>query len=359
MPDEFYASGVESALEDLVLEEVAYIPTQKSASIAMGAQMLGRGAMAAGKGLMSAVKAPFQAYGKHVSEPLGRLGQRAETAVGQQAAQRLSPQAAANVQSGIEGMAAKGLRDGAGGAVIGGTLMGGIGAAGAEEGQRLQAFGKGFGQGAAVGALSGGVGGAVGKGVGNLGKMSLTRAARGAQAARGGNMPGVPEATAQAQMGMGFKENVKQVFRPGQGMGRGSAAIAAATPATAFATDMVAGDVAIGALTPKTASTDLDREFHNSGMPIVGAAMGSGAGTIGTIALRRALRNRGLLGNDAFTSDILPAIGATAGSLGGYTTAQKLYPSKREDQLKKLEDIDIDKLMRYYKAKPDQAATSS
>lgn len=85
-----------------------------------------------------------------------------------------------------------------------------------------------------------------------------------------------------------------------------------------------------------------------------GAAVGSGAASIGGGYLSKALESSGKLPKTrlgTLASVALPSLGSVLGGTAGYSTASKMYPNKKPEELEKLEQIDFDKLMRYYKRK--------
>ena len=383
MPDEFYTAGAENALTQIRLVKVGF------------AGVAGRGLLAAGRalwgGARGATTKAMSGYGKHVTQPLQRAGEGAEKWMGQQASKHMSPRAAVTTRKLIKGVPSHTLRQGAGFAAIGGAGGGAMGAASAEPGSRLEGALSGAGKGALSWGLMGATGAGVGAATRNAGRMGVSRIAR---------SQGLPwnSKLINQQMNQGWLKNVKGIAKPGESpLGRAGAAAAAATGTGALGADMYAtlkldeamqGKPSAAPQQPAPAqhySAYQPDYVHVYGRPApmrtvtaavsedqsplqqlkgvtetipkgyLGSAVGGTVAGLGTAAAIHALKAKKIIppsGLPALGAQIAPSIAGSTGGLVGYTVGSRLDPSAQDLQLKKLEDIDLDKLMRYYKKQP-------
>lgn len=126
------------------------------------------------------------------------------------------------------------VTQGVGGAAIGGTMMGGLNALGAEEGHRGEAFMRGAGQGALMGAVGGAVTAPITAGA-RVGRLkALDKALPGVNHPyRAGFMKNTGPAAADAVHAGGWKNDVVQAWKQrGTNMGKAHLIEAVAAPAT-------------------------------------------------------------------------------------------------------------------------------
>jgi hypothetical protein len=172
MSNDDYTDGTETALLELGLTKVAFMGAVRALGSRAAASPLGTALKdnvvgPASHALNKYIGQPAtQAFKKHiapVSDAMGRGITQAGNAVesaGVGGARRLFGESGAQAASTVlKGAPAESIRQGVGGALIGGGFQGSIDAATAEEGQRGDAFLKGMGQGAASGAAFGVLGG--------------------------------------------------------------------------------------------------------------------------------------------------------------------------------------------------------
>lgn len=151
----------------------------------------------------------------------------------------------------VRGVAHKAIRDTAGGALVGGTLSGGLNAAMAEPGERGSAFASGFGSGALSGAGFGAVSG-VGEG--------LLRNAKGMHFKNLAKTTGVPTGQlATKAHRMGWRDSFGKAFKtpdpavPGSGLDQ-SVARAKLVGGLGFLGAQVAPDAAVSAFSDSESS---------------------------------------------------------------------------------------------------------
>lgn len=394
--DEFYTAGAESALTNLRLVKVGFMWGAAARGLASAGKGLLGGARSAASGIASgagkAVSKPMAAYGKHVTQPLQRAGTGAEKWMGQQAGQLLSPKATVATRKLIKGVPAYALRQGVGFGAIGAGVGGATGAMSAEPGSRLQGALSGAGTGALGWGAMGLGGSAAGRLTKNVGRIGLSRTAR---------SQGLPWNAKQVgqQMDQGWLKNVKGIGTGAGPMGRKGSAIAAATGTGALGADVYTSlkiDEALQGKRPPqapgqqapapqypaqapdhayiqqyappryrtvTAAAGLDmspvQQLNEAKQTIPSAYLGSAIGGtvagLGTAAMVHALRTKKMIpatGVGALAAQIAPSIAGSTGGLVGYSMGHNLDPSERDMQLKKLDTIDLNKLMRYYKKQP-------
>jgi len=262
-------------------------------------------------------------------------------------------------------------------AIGGGALFGGIEAATAEEGKRLEALKRGIGTGALLGAGFG-VGSALTKTPGlTLRRKMLERMAAGQK----GIAPTSRRELAEKTLDRGWLRNVKETVTGKGLLGRGASAAAAASgtgqTAVEWGLPMVAFPAAFGGVlygdqpTPKPQKANLQQQMYAGhpypqhyqppktaenilGTPpelIGGVAGGAGANLLARIPLQYMSRKYNIPSSVAGTvlTEAVPAAATVGGFLGGRRQSQRLFPSEEPAEMEKLKQIDFDKLMRYYK----------
>jgi hypothetical protein len=122
----------------------------------------------------------------------------------------------------IRGLPQEMVRQSAGGAIAGGLLEGGLGAAFAEDGEGLSAFAKGLGSGALSGAAFGAVSGGIGKGITNARSEATRR-----MALNQGVAPKNLNKVLKEQNERGFFGSIKDVYTGKGSLGRAGAGLGA------------------------------------------------------------------------------------------------------------------------------------
>lgn len=334
----------------------------------------GRALRAGGEFLAPAGKAIESGVSKGVGGVLGKPGE----------------QVAANLMKGVPARAA---RDAAGFAAFGGALEGGMNAYSAEEGQRGKAFLEGAGSGALHGAAMGGLMGGFGRGMKNLRRGSLEQAAKRSLAASK-QMSLFPKAEAAAlaekQLNRGFFKSIGDTVKNTGpinrttsaqnvlgGLGQFSSewqaplAVLPASMGGGYALTMGVDPSMFSSAPPqapqqypqrpKTAQVQTQpptlQEDYKAPTRLLGTLAGGAATGIPTGVAFDALKAKGLLQgtHGSGISRVGQALGTAAGALGGYYLGQRYLPdaptpSGTDPELEqKLDQIDFDKLMRYYK----------
>jgi hypothetical protein len=303
----------------------------------------------------------------------------------------------------MKGVPMQAARDAASFSALSTGIEGAAGAYGAEEGERLKGFVTGAGHGALTGAAMGATMGAFGKGFRNLRKGSLNQAAN-RQLAKPGQMHLLPKAEAsrmaKQQMDRGFFKSIGDTFsRKGGPINRATSAQNVAGGLGQFGSEWIApslvlpaalgGGLGLGgdesappaqaqaqALPQRPAAMQQPRppvpqpkvaaELETPpSEPLVAPAQkriiatGLGGASVGiptSVALSHALE-RGMLGSGTRGKLLAAGLQTAAtmpGLIGGSVVGQKLFPDVETETEQKLDQIDLDKLMRYYKKPEDQ-----
>ena len=353
--------------------------------------MLGRAGQAIGKGWGATGGRVWNA-GKAFAAPAGAAIEKGAASGAGKVLGEPGKQLAANVVKGVPGQAAKDA------VTFGGfsaALEGGLGAAGAEEGQRGKAFLEGAGHGALSGAAMGGLMGGPGGAFKNVRRSSLQQAAKRNMARPGASGQLFPKQEAarlaDQQLNRGFFGSLKDTAKGGGSIGRAGSAQNAAGGLGQFGAEWIAPAMilpaSLGGGNPFAASEPEAPAPQPTPAkvaalapaappmpavppappeePLIGPAQarlltsvgGSAATGIPTGVGISRLSEKGYLGKGPKSKALaggLQALGAGAGILGGSVVGQKLFPDVETEAEQKLEQIDFDKLMRYYKRPEEQ-----
>lgn len=284
-------------------------------------------------------------------ENVNRFGNKIEGGISRGVGRVLGPQGRSLSNKLLKGTVGESARQAVTGAGIGGLLEGGLGAAFADEGQRGDAFLSGLRSGATSGAAFGALGGMVGQPIRNLRQSALTEAAR---------LRGLSPAVATKSMDQGFFKNLKSLAT-GRGeydapLNRQLAGINALGQAGQFAGEMyLPTKILPTPATPppdemKYASTEEPNAVPAIPPVLLGSVGGSTIGGIATDLLKESPRFPAGYGGKIL-SRAIPAAGALTGA---YLGLQQMPP--KSENLQAVEDVDFDKLLRYYRKRKDSPA---
>lgn len=259
------------------------------------------------------------------------------------AVRRIAPQAGAKLMGSMkplaQGLGGEMKRQALGGALIGGVLEGGMGAAAAEDGQKGRAFAKGLLHGGATGAAMGAA------------TAPITTAGRNLRLSTLGKMG--PVDAAKATYDRGYLGTLKDVATGKGALGRRGAALEAVAAPAQLAAEMALPAAAMGALgvgtppPPEQVRTAADEQEAAGPKfePVYIAPFTSttGAGLVDS-AIDRFAPNmqHGFLRKRA-----LPALGAAALTIPTVKAIRAMNPEPEP-----LEDIDVDALKYYFGKTP-------
>lgn len=378
MSGEFNAFGKEDALETLGLEKHAFAGALFSAGraalapvgrkimqtgagralapatgeIATGARSLGRGLSALPKATNTAIERGVTQGAQGIARGLGASDAAVKT-VGQKAfgAVRGMPKEVAT-QAGF-----------------GGLMMGGLGAATAEEGQRWDAFKSGLGEGALFGGLSGVVGGAVRNMRRGQLRHQASRMAKSKPNSFVHPKTGRPISANQAaemQLNQGMLDTLKGTVSGKGPMGhRGNIADTAGMLGQ-FGAEWYVPGMALTAMgsgespaAPKTASDKTDQEpslLERLPKRYLGSAAGSALGfQAGSIPLGIAREMGHLKGPyGVLARGLIPAATGLAGGFTGYTVGSKY--DQTPPLVQNLQKVDFDQLLKHYNKEDTKTA---
>lgn len=257
------------------------------------------------------------------------------------AARRYAPQAASMLTRGLGGEL---KRQVGAGAALGGLLEGGMTAAGAEEGQKLKAFGRGALHGAAVGGAMGAATAPIATAGKNLRLEGLKRM---------GGHPGAAQATVDRSFFGGLKDLAK-----GTGpMGRRGAAFETLAAPVQTAAEFALPAAAVGALESKMQRQPQPQKQANApedkeGFKFEPVYVAPFTSTAGAGAVDAALDHLKPLPAGTQPSFLrkraLPALGAAALTIPAVKAIRAMYPEPEP-----LEDIDVDALKYYFGKQPN------
>lgn len=403
MHKEYYAAGSEDAYCDVGLEKQAFVGAALSAGRALlpklpalarsGAKALGvragtKAIGAAGRAVGSRAGAAGKAVGaakKQLYSKFAPVGESVERGITRGAERVLGKPGGQVAKKLVKGMPGQVASQAVGGAAGFGLLEGGLGAAMAEKGQGWDEFKRGLGHGALEGAAWGGLTGAMGTPLRNIRRSSLQGLAK----SKGLPLKG-QKALIDKQMHRGFFGSAKDLATGKGPLGRAGSAENMLGGIGQFGTDMIlpmaildsgSAQAPIDATSslPATPSTPYASygypQYPSYGYPqyakqgaapleeptdtnatarVLSTLGGSVAGGLPAGLAVDALASQPWFPKGAKGSLLrraLPAIGATAGALGGHYLGQKYLPAPQPDEEieQKLNQIDFDKLMRYYK----------
>jgi len=269
------------------------------------------------------------------------------------------------------------------GAGFGGVIEGGLAAATAEDGNRLSAFGKGFGSGAMSGAAFGAASGAITGPARNLRKMRLDTLGK-----QQGLKGKLRQKAVNTQMNRGFFGSVKDAWKNEGPLGRKGAISNALAGPGQFGAETIGGAMLVPAALSggggpqppqqpqppqpprppgmqRTASaeeyqddpTALSSFPDNNIKRLLALSGGSAATALPTgIGLDyMAKRNLApMLSHNLVAKRGLPTIAGAIGAAAGATAGRHYFPDEGQptpELVDKLEQLDLDKMMRYYKRK--------
>lgn len=411
MIEEYYDAGGDHAQTDLGLEKAAFVmPALRAAGSAMKAmgpklgpkltQAVGTAgsALNAGKGMAAkayqAGTAPIrQGYGA-VANKLAPVGKAMEEGAAAGVGKVLGKPGADLTKRVVKGTPGKALREATSFGVLGAGIEGGLGAATAEEGQKGKAFLEGAGHGALSGAAMGGLMGGFGGAMKNVRRGSLQQAAM-----RQGMKGGKSLQAANQQLNRGFFKSIGDTAMGGGNLGRkGSAqnvaggmaqvgaewmAPLAVLPAAlggghamtmGFDPEMFSGapqghqppqqqpqayapqnyPAKLGSIISDPLETTMGNEKLKEPARLLttlssGAATGIPTGIAFDSMAKKPWYPKGAKGS--LLSRTGQTLGTAAGLLGGHYLGNEVFPRQETDSEveQKLEQIDFDKLMRYYK----------
>lgn len=374
MKEEYYEAGNDDACTDMGLEKEAFWGALRSGASKLVSSIPGKhlAAQAGGKIGPKAIKNKLAPYGT-----------KAEQGVAKGVGKAFGPTAEKATSGLLKGTAGEMGKQMAGGAAILGGIQGTAGALAAPEGQGTEQFFKGLGQGALMGAGYGAAGGLAAGSIKNLRRKSLQQMAKRQNPALDSR-----SATnlANEQLNRGFFGSAKDLATGKGLMGRsGSGANLAGGP-TQLAGEFMAGEAlmapfgmsifsdhspesagaypgATQSRMPSRASYVPTQNFKVSSdlnspndpaipPPLVGSVAGGGAGGLTTRMLVGAARKKGKIPPGVIGSaaeHVAPFLGSAGGALSGYYAGSKMQPEPEVNWEEKLNKIDFDKLMRYYK----------
>jgi len=319
---------------------------EKVAFTAAAQRILGRGMRGVGPALARGLSHVKSAPGK-IMEPLSRAAQKTEQGISKGVGHILGPEGEALSNKLLKGTVGEMGRQAAVGAVAMPILGGGIDALMAPEGQRGEAFTSNLGRHALEGATWGGLSGAVGHPFRNLRRSAVSQAVQRRGLA--------PEAVDTA-MNQGFGKNIKSMFtgkgvHPTAGANRSLAAMGAVGQVGQVGTEWVLPEMIMAEPEPPQYAKQAEEKTYTIPPSLVGAATGG----LSTGLIVDALNSRNYMPSGTkgkVLNRLLPALGSVGGAYTAMQLAQPPRPAPDPIQ-KSLNDVDFDKLLRYYKKRED------
>lgn len=375
MSDDTYLYGTELAFREYGLQKTAFLGAIRALGPRIAASPMGQA-------IKSKVVAPVSHAISKVTNPVSdalsagiNQGGAAIEAKGVEGARRLFGNSGATAASTVlKGAPSEAIRQGVGGALIGGGFQGTLDAAMAEDGQRGDAFLNGAGMGAASGAAFGVLGGGFGQATKNIRrtnlKQNLTR-------------QGINPATAASkgmvnqQMDRGFFGNLKDVVTKQGPMGRSGSLANLGGQVSQVGTEWIAPMAILPAslgggipgmgqpqpAQPEQLEQPIQKMGEEAGAPfmdpvlassIAGSSIGAAIAGTGADLLAHAGHWPGGA-KGIIAKRFSPMLGAVPGALTGRYLARQQWPNiaTATPEVEKLKDIDFDKLMRYYQKRSE------